>query len=151
MEKPHCQGPFKQESHKASGTEFGIKAFRRSEPKHCLSALMSLLGCLQKKKSNLYSLLLCLLEEKDLYLQSNNNRKLLMVIDFFLDQETGQPWMAMILTVLGKEKENAVIYRKQLRVAPRHLEILDICLLKRKLHFVISLVFFVLFFFKEFW
>lgn len=42
-----------------------------------------------------------------------------MVIDFFLDQETGQPWTAMILIVLGKEKENAVIYRKQLRVAPR--------------------------------
>lgn len=44
-----------------------------------------------------------------------------MVIDFFLDQETGQPWMAKILIVLGKEKENAVIYRKQLRVAPRHI------------------------------
>lgn len=51
---------------------------------------------------------------KDLYLKSNNNRKLLMVIDFFLDQETGQPWMAKTLIVLGKEKENAGIYRKQL-------------------------------------
>lgn len=108
-----------RKSHKASGTEFGIKAFtfRAKTLPQCTDVILGL----SAKKCYLYSLLLCLLEEKDLYLQSNNNRKLLMVIDFFLDQETGQPWTATILIVLGKEKENAVIYRKQLRVAPRHI------------------------------
>lgn len=107
-----------RKSHKASELSL-VSKHSHSEPKlpQCTDVILGL----SAKKCYLYSLLLCLLEEKDLYLQSNNNRKLLMVIDFFLDQETGQPWTAMILIVLGKEKENAVIYRKQLRVAPRHI------------------------------
>lgn len=94
-----------------------VQTFRAKMLPQCTDVILGL----SAKKCHLYSFLLCLLEEKDLYLQSNNNRKHLMVIDFFLDQETGQPWTAMILIVLGKEKQNAVIYRKQLGVAPRHI------------------------------
>lgn len=57
--------------------------------------------------------------------------------------------MAGILIDLGKEKQNAVIYRKQLRVAPRHIGNLSF---EEQITFCnLTLYLFFFFFLNEFW